>query len=191
MEVDFPIILFENSDDWEAWLETHHNNTEGIWLRFAKKSAPFKTVSYYDAVTAALCYGWIDGIVKKYDTNTFIQRFTPRKPRSQWSLINKERALKLIEDGLMKPSGLAAIEHSKKNGNWDKAYEPQSTILIPDDFLAGLNKNPDAAKFFQKLDSRNRYAFIHRLQAIKSEQKRAERIEIYIEMLNNKKKIYS
>jgi uncharacterized protein YdeI (YjbR/CyaY-like superfamily) len=190
MEIDFPVMLFESAEDWSDWLEVHHNSAMGLWIRIAKKAAAIQSVSYYDAVTAALCYGWIDGIAKKYDADSYVQRYTPRKPGSIWSLINKERALQLIEEGLMKPSGLAAIDRARKNGNWDKAYEPQSKIQIPEDLKAEFKYHPDAYKFFETLDSQNKYAILHRIQKTKSDSKRKEKIAEFIEMLLKKQKIY-
>lgn len=190
MPSEFPVILFDNSDSWDDWLAEHHSTAAGLWLQIAKKASRIKSVSYFDAVTVALCYGWIDGQLKKYDSDTFIQRFTPRKSGSQWSLINKERAILLIDVGKMKPAGFTAIERAKINGNWDKAYEPQRLITIPDDFQRELNNYPTAQTFFHNLDSRNRYAILHRIQNTRNELKRKEKIEQYIEMLLDKKKIY-
>jgi uncharacterized protein YdeI (YjbR/CyaY-like superfamily) len=190
MEIDFPILLFESPEDWAAWLDVHCNTAPGIWIQIAKKASRLKSVSYFDAVTIALCYGWIDGIAKKYDADSYVQRYTPRKPNSIWSLINKERALQLIEEGLMKPSGLAAIEKAKQNGNWDKAYEPQSKIEIPDDLMAELLRHPEAYTFFETLNSQNKYAILHRIHKTKTIEKRKDKIDEFIDMLLNKRKLY-
>lgn len=185
-----PVVLFETMETWGAWLEQYAGTT-GIWVRLAKKSSGVKSIDYFQALEVALCYGWIDGIKKTWDDVSWIQRFTPRKPASKWSKINKEKVLKLIEDGKMKPSGLAVIEISKKKGTWDNAYESQKNTKIPDDLQAELDKNPEAAEFFSSLKSVNRYAIIYRLQTARTPEIRAGRLASFIEMLNKKEKIHN
>ncbi len=185
-----PVVLFETMELWAAWLDQNAGTT-GIWVRLAKKNSGVKSIDYFQALEVALCYGWIDGIKKTWDDVSWVQRFTPRKPASKWSKINKEKVLKLIEDGKMKPSGLAVIEISKKKGTWDNAYESQRNTKIPDDLQAELDKNPEAADFFKTLRSVNRYAIIYRLQAARIPELRAKKLADYIEMLNRKEKIYN
>jgi uncharacterized protein YdeI (YjbR/CyaY-like superfamily) len=148
-------------------------------------------MSYEQAVEVALCFGWIDGLKKTFDDKTWIQRFSPRKPTSQWSKINREKALRLIEDGKMHPSGMATIEIAKTRGSWDNAYDSQKTATIPDDLLAELDKNPLAAEFFKSMESVNRYAIIYRLQTARNPETRTKKLAQFIEMLNKKEKIHN
>ncbi|MCI0390819.1 MAG: YdeI/OmpD-associated family protein [Acidobacteria bacterium] len=172
------------------WLDKNHTASSGVWLRLAKKTSGIKSVSYNEAVEAALCYGWIDGQKKSYDETTWLQKFTPRGVKSIWSKINKEKATQLIESGQMKPSGLKAIENAKQNGRWDEAYDSQSGATVPSDFQTALDRNAKAKAFFATLDSLNRYAILFRIQTAKKAETRTKRIEKFILMLEKKEKIY-
>jgi len=185
-----PVVLFETMETWGAWLE-QNGGTTGIWVRLAKKNSGVKSIDYFQVLEVALCYGWIDGIKKTWDDVSWVQRFTPRKPASKWSKINKEKVLKLIETGKMKPSGMATIEISKKKGTWDTAYDSQKNTTVPEDLQAELNKNPEAAAFFTSLNSVNRYAIIFRLQTTRTPELRAKKLAGFIEMLNKKEKIHN
>jgi uncharacterized protein YdeI (YjbR/CyaY-like superfamily) len=184
-----PVILFETEEIWAEWLCENLNCT-GVWVRLAKKSSGVKSIDYFQALEVALCYGWIDGIKKTWDDVSWIQRFSPRKPASKWSKINKEKVLKLIEAGKMEPSGMAVIEISKKKGTWDTAYDSQKNTKIPDDLQAELDKNPEAAEFFNSLKSVNKYAIIYRLQVSRNPEIRIKKLAGFIEMLNLRKKIH-
>ena len=188
-EKDLPTRAFKSRKEWEAWLERNHE-TPGIWLKFAKKSSGIPTVSYQEAVDVALCYGWIDGLMRSLDESFFIQRFTPRTSTSNWSMINRQKAEGFIAEGRMRPSGLRAIEVAKANGRWDKAYEGQREMAVPDDFAKALKKNPKARKFFDTLNSTNRYTVLYRIHDAKKPDTRARRIESFIAMLEEGKKIY-
>ena len=185
-----PVILFETEKMWADWL-AKNTNAPGLWVRIAKKGSAVKSVDYFQALEVALCYGWIDGIKKTWDDVSWIQRFTPRKPASKWSKINREKALKLIESGKMQPSGLAVIEISKMKGTWDTAYDSQKNTTVPDDLQAELDKNSEAAAFFTTLTSVNRYAIIYRLQTSRTPALRATKLAGFIEMLNKKEKIHN
>lgn len=187
---ELPVIIFKNKKEFIKWLDTNCTQTEGIWLRFAKKNSGIESVSYAEAVEASLCYGWIDGLVKKFDEYTYIQKFTPRRKKSGWSKINKNKALKLIKEGKMKPSGLAAIKEAKKNGNWKNAYLPQSELTEPYDLLKELNKNKEAKIFYKTLNSINRYAIIRGIQKANTKEKRKFIVEKFITMLNENRKLY-
>lgn len=187
---DLPIILFEDQNAWTKWLAKNHENEPGIWLRLAKKASGIDSVSYDQAVESALCYGWIDGQKKSYDNDTWIQKFTPRSPRSIWSKINREKVTTLIQNGRMKPAGLAAIERAKQNGQWDAAYDSARNMIVPDDFQAALDRNKKAGKFFAGLNATNRYAILFRIQTAKKAETRTRRIEQYIEMLEKNEKLY-
>lgn len=185
-----PVVLFETEESWAEWLNKNSDKS-GIWLRLAKKNSGIISISYEQAVEIGLCYGWIDSVKNTFDEKSWIQRFSPRKPASKWSKINKEKALKLIETGKMKPSGMATIEISKKKGTWDTAYDSQKNTTVPDDLQAELDKNPEAAAFFTSLNSVNRYAIIYRLQTARTPELRAKKLAGFIEMLNKKEKMHN
>jgi len=175
---------------WTRWLKRHHATASGVWLRMAKKDSGFPTVSYAEVLEAALCYGWIDGQRKSQDAQFFLQRFTPRTARSVWSKINRDKALKLIDEGRMQPAGLAEVERARADGRWDAAYDAQSIATVPPDLQAALDANPKAAAFFATLDSRNRYAVLFRTQGAKRPETRAKRIAQFVEMLAKGEKIH-
>jgi uncharacterized protein YdeI (YjbR/CyaY-like superfamily) len=185
-----PIMAFPSREAWAAWLNEHHTDSTGIWLALAKKGAGEAGVSYGDAVEVALCYGWIDGQAAKLDDRFWLQRFTPRRPRSVWSRVNRDRALALIARGEMRPAGLREVERAQVDGRWEAAYEPPSTMEVPDDLQAALASNPAAAAFFAALNRTNRYAILHRIHAAKKPETRARRIENFVVMLAEGKKLY-
>ncbi len=187
---DLPIIAFASSNAWETWLEKHHATANGLWLKIAKKGSGIDTVSYAEALDVALCYGWIDGQKASFDDHLWLQRFTPRRPRSKWSKVNRVKATELIKRGEMKPAGLREVERAKADGRWDAAYDAQSTATVPDDLRREFDKNEVARKYFSTLDSRNRYAILYQIQDAKKPETRARRIEKYVAMLNEQKKIY-
>jgi uncharacterized protein YdeI (YjbR/CyaY-like superfamily) len=187
---DLPVIPFESREAWEAWLEERHATSSGLWVKFAKKYSGIVSVSHADALDVALRHGWIDGQAAKFDENYWLQRFTPRRPRSKWSKINRDKVKQLIEQGEMKPAGLQEVERAKADGRWDAAYEAQSKATVPDDLQRELEKNDLAREFFATLDSRNRYAILYRIQDAKKPETRARRIEKYVAMLREHKTIY-
>jgi uncharacterized protein YdeI (YjbR/CyaY-like superfamily) len=171
-------------------LEDNHETSSGVWLRLAKKSSGRKSVSYAEALEVALCYGWIDGQGKGEDESYSLQKFTPRAKRSMWSRRNREKVLALIEAGRMKPAGLREIERAKEDGRWDAAYDSPSTMKVPDDLQAALNRDPRAKTFFESLDSRNRYAVLFRLQNAKRPETRSRRLEQFVGMLARGEKLH-
>jgi uncharacterized protein YdeI (YjbR/CyaY-like superfamily) len=187
---DIPILPFESQKDWDVWLEKNHATSSGVWLKLARKASGIKSVTYDEALEVALCYGWIDGQRKSHDETSFLQKFTPRGPRSIWSKINTDKAQRLIESGKMKPAGMKAVESARQDGRWDAAYAPQSKAAAPDDLQAALDRNVKAKVFFATLDSRNRYAILHRIHTAKKSETRAKRIEQFVRMLEKKEKIY-
>jgi uncharacterized protein YdeI (YjbR/CyaY-like superfamily) len=187
---DLPIISFASRDAWGMWLARNHATSTGLWLKFAKKGSGIDTVTYDQAVEIALCYGWIDGQVRSFDEYYYLQRFTPRRPRSKWSKINRQRATALIERGEMKPAGMREVERAKADGRWDAAYDAPSTATVPDDLRRELEKNEAAREFFATLDSRNRYAILYQIQDAKKPETRVRRIEKYVAMLNEHMKLY-
>jgi uncharacterized protein YdeI (YjbR/CyaY-like superfamily) len=154
-----------------------------VWLKLAKAASGIPTVSKQEAIDGALCYGWIDGQLKKFDANHWLTRFTPRRPGARWSQDNRERALALIKLGRMRPAGMRAIEQAKHAGRWEAAYAPQSKATVPKDLQSALDRSPRAKRHFDRLDSRNRYAILYRVQDAKKPETRAQRIEKYVTML--------
>ncbi len=185
-----PILLFANQQEWADWLDSYHPDSPGLWLRLAKKSSGMTSVTYDEAVEVALCYGWIDGQKKSLDAESWLQKFTPRRPKSIWSKVNTEKAQRLIEEGKMRPAGLRQVELAKQDGRWAAAYEPQSTSVVPGDLQTALEENAAAMNFFAALDGRNRYAILFRIQSAKQLATRARRIEQFIDMLANHEKLY-
>ena len=187
---DLPILLFPTPADWAAWLDDQAATSPGVWLQIAKKDAGHRSVTYAEALDVALCYGWIDGQKKPYDDQFWLQKFTPRGPKSMWSKVNRAKAEALIESGQMKPQGLAAIESARQDGRWDAAYDSQRTATVPDDLQAAFDSHPQAAAFFATLNSVNRYAILVRVQTAKTPATRAKRIEQFIQMLERGEKIH-
>ena len=178
-----PILGFENRAALEIWLKAEGRTSQGIWLKLAKKDAGHTSVSKAEAIDAALCFGWIDGQLDKYDAAHWLIRFTPRRPRSKWSERNRTRALELIAEGRMRPEGLAEIEAAKADGRWDAAYAPQSEAEVPPDLQTVLGANPKAAAFFATLKGANRYAILYRIGEAKRPETRAARIAKFVAML--------
>jgi uncharacterized protein YdeI (YjbR/CyaY-like superfamily) len=183
-------VPFASQSEWEDWLATNHATSEGVWIKFAKKGSEIESVDHAQALESALCYGWIDGQARAVDDRFFLQRFTPRRARSTWSRVNTEKAEGLERGGRMKPAGLAEMERARADGRWDAAYEPPSSIAVPDDLQRELNANPTAREFFATLESRNRYAILYRLQDAKTAETRARRLEKFVSMLKAREKIY-
>ena len=178
-----PTLPFATQAKWAAWLARHHGEQDGVWVKFAKKASGIPTVTFQEALDVALCWGWIDGQSRSLDEDWYLQRFTPRRARSTWSKRNRTKALELIEQGEMKPPGLAEVERAKANGRWDAAYDSPSTIQVPDDLREALDASPKAAALFAKLDSQNRYAILFRVHQAKRPETRANRIAQFVEQL--------
>jgi uncharacterized protein YdeI (YjbR/CyaY-like superfamily) len=186
-----PILLFADQDAFEAWLAQNGNTSRGIWLQLVKKGADVaSTLTYAGAVEAALLYGWIDGQRKAFDAATWLQRFTPRGKASIWSKINRDKAEELIRAGRMQAAGLAEVERAKADGRWEQAYDSARTMEVPADLHAALETHPQAKAFFEQLDRTNRYAILFRLQTAKKAETRAKRLEQFVTMLEEGKKIY-
>ncbi len=154
-----------------GWLDENAATSKGLWLKIAKKGLSIQSVSYPEA----LCQGWIDGQKASFDERLWLQRFIPRKPRSSWSKVNRQKVTELVQRGKMKPRGLEEVERAKRDGRWDAAYDAQSAATVPDDLRRRLDDNPQASAFFATLDSRNRYAILHRIQEAKKPETRVRR----------------
>ena len=180
---ELPQIAFASDAEWEAWLEEHHAASPGVAVKIAKKASGIPTVAYPEVLEIAICFGWIDGRRNALDDRYFLQRFTPRRARSRWSRINREKAEQLIAAGRMRPAGLAEVERARADGRWDAAYEGQRSIAIPDDLQRELEARPQAKAFFAQLNSQNRYAILYRLHDAKRAETRARRLEKFVAML--------
>ena len=181
---------FASREAWEAFLEGQHATSEGLWLKIAKKGSGIESVTYDQAVEVALCYGWIDGQVRKYNEDYYLQRFTPRRSRSKWSKVNRKKVTELIKRGEMKAAGLREVERAKADGRWDAAYDSPRTAMVPADLQRELEKNEQARRFFSELDGRNRYAILYQIQDAKRPETREKRIAKYVAMLAERKKPY-
>jgi uncharacterized protein YdeI (YjbR/CyaY-like superfamily) len=183
-------LLFSQQKEWAAWLRRNHDKSPGVWVRLAKKASGIQSVSYGEALEAALCHGWIDAKKKGESETTWLQQFTPRTSKSIWSKINREKALALVEAGRMKPAGLAQIERAKKDGRWEAAYDSPSSASAPPELQAALDQNARAKAFYATLNSQNRYAILFRIQTAKKPETRAKRIQRFVEMLEKNEKLH-
>jgi uncharacterized protein YdeI (YjbR/CyaY-like superfamily) len=190
MAADLQVVHFPSPGDLEAWLEEHHDGSEGLWLKIAKKDSGVKSVNYAEALELALCFGWIDSQKKGFDERFFLQRFTPRRPRGKWSRINRDKAQELVAAGRMRPAGLAEVEAAKADGRWAAAYEGQRNAKVPEDLQRELDRNAPAREFFAGLDSANRYAIVYRLNEAKKPETRERRLRRFIAMLERGEKVH-
>jgi uncharacterized protein YdeI (YjbR/CyaY-like superfamily) len=184
---ELPIVQVPDQSGWRDWLRANHDSQDGAWLKFAKKGSPTATVSYAQALEEALCFGWIDGQVRRHDEHFYLQRFTPRRTRSKWSKNNVEKTERLIADGRMHPAGLAQVEAAKADGRWEAAYPAQSQAEVPEDLQRAFDANPPANEFFATLTGSTRYAFLYRLHNVRTPDARANRIARYIELLSERR----
>ncbi len=184
-EQDLPILELPDSAAWASWLDA--NRSAGVWLKIAKKGSPKTTVTQAEAIDEAICHGWIDGQLRSHDEHFFLQRFTPRRPRSRWSAVNRERARRLIAEGRMTSAGLAAYQAAEADGRLADAYAPQSKATVPEDLKAALHEHPEANEFFRTLGAVERYRFLYRLHHTRDPKRRAERIAHYIELLSQRR----
>lgn len=178
---DLPTMLFTSSAEWERWLVANHDRSRGLWLKLAKGGTA--ALTYAQALEVALLFGWIDGQKGKLDAAFWLQKFTPRGPKSRWSKANRAAAIRLTKEGRMHAAGLAAIEAAKADGRWAAAYDSQSRASVPSDLQRALESNHAARGFFDTLDSHNRYAILYRVNDAKKPETRAKRIATYVQML--------
>lgn len=165
-------------EEWRAWLAAHHATSSGVFLRIPKKGA----FTYDAALDVALAWGWIDSQKKALDATAWLQRFTPRTAKSPWSKRNRVKAEALLAAGTLEAPGLAEVERAKRDGRWESAYDGPRTATVPDDLAAALGKNARARKFFETLDSANRFAILYRVQEAKKPETRTERIAKFVAM---------
>lgn len=185
-----PIMAFKDGSALERWLAGQPTGSPGLCIKFAKRDSGILSVSRSEAIDAALCHGWIDGQLDKYDDQHWLIRFTPRKARSKWSQVNRARATELIDAGRMRAGGLAQIEAAKADGRWDAAYASASKAEVPPDLQVALDQNPEAAAFFATLTGASRYAILYRIGAVKKPETRARKIAGFIDMLNRRETVH-
>jgi uncharacterized protein YdeI (YjbR/CyaY-like superfamily) len=183
-------VFFQGPEGLEAWLEANGEASDGVWVKMAKKHTGIPSLNWARAVEVALCFGWIDGQSRRIDDDWYLQRFTPRRPKSTWSKINREKVQALTAAGRMRPSGLAEVERAKADGRWDAAYDSMTTASVPDDLARALDE-AGLSEAFANLDSRNRYAILHRVQTARKPETRARRIAKYVGMLEAGERPYS
>lgn len=184
------MLAFASQAEWEAWLDAEHAASDGVWVKFAKKGSGVESVTYAEALDVALCYGWIDSQVKAHDERFYLQKFTPRRSRSKWSQINRDKVERLIAEGRMRPAGLAQVELAKADGRWDAAYASPATIEVPQDLQAALEASPRAAEFWAGLNKANRYAIVYGLEDAKKPETRERRLAKFVGMLERGEKLY-
>jgi uncharacterized protein YdeI (YjbR/CyaY-like superfamily) len=189
-KAELPILHFPTANDLDKWLEEHHTDPTGFWLKIAKKNKGVTSVTYAEAVQLALAYGWIDGQANLFDDQFYLVKYTPRRPRSIWSKRNVDFVANLIKEGKMKPSGLAQVEAAKADGRWAQAYDSPKDMTVPEDFLKELAKDPKAMAFFASLNKSNTYAIAFRLRTAKKPETRERRMQKFLEMMKKGQKLY-
>ncbi|MGB3307663.1 MAG: YdeI/OmpD-associated family protein [Thermomicrobiales bacterium] len=180
---DIPILSFASAEEFEQWLAEHQAATDGLWIKIAKKASGIASVTYDEALDVALCYGWIDGQKKTHDDAFFLQKFTPRRPRSLWSKRNIGKVAVLMEAGRMQPAGLAEVEAARKDGRWEAAYDSPKDMVVPDDFLEAVRGNPQTQAYFESLNKSSVYAIGWRLATAKTPATRQRRFDKLLAML--------
>jgi uncharacterized protein YdeI (YjbR/CyaY-like superfamily) len=183
-------IYPESAAEWREWLHAHHDDRPGVRLALAKKGSGLPSPDWDQAVRVALCFGWIDGRRNALDETHFLQSFTPRKPRSTWSQRNRDLVAELIASGDMTAAGMLEVDRAKADGRWDAAYQRVSDKTLPEDLAAALAANPEAAAFFAKLTSQNRFAIVFRTSNARRPETRARRIADFVAMLERHETVY-
>ncbi len=181
---------FANASAWAAWLAEHHATADGLWLRFFRKDTGKQTFSHAEALEEALCWGWIDGQARPCDEQSWLQRFTPRRPRSAWSKRNRDYVARLEREGRMQPAGLAQVEAAKRDGRWDRAYDSPANAEVPADFLRALARHKGALAFFRTVNRANLFAIAYRLQTAKRPETRARRLAQLVQLMKDGRKIH-
>lgn len=187
---ELPILHFQSTKELEAWLKKNYAQTEGFWLKIAKKNKGVTSVTYAEAVQLGLCYGWIDGQANTFDDQFYLVKYTPRRARSIWSKRNVDFVANLIKEGKMQPSGLAQVEAAKADGRWDQAYDSPKDMKAPEDFIKELAKEPKALAFFEGLSKTNKYAIAFRLHTAKKPETRERRKQQFLAMMRKGDKIF-
>ena len=179
------VFEFPHYPSWLAWLDKNHIQQESVWVKLAKKKSGIASISYEEGREGAIIYGWIDGLINGYDDQYYLIKFSPRRPRSNWSKINRGIAEQLIAEKRMKPAGVRQVDLAKEDGRWDTAYDSPATIQVPEELTRLLATDPTARQNFDSLNSTNRYAFLYRIQNAKRAETKQRHIESAFQMLRN------
>jgi uncharacterized protein YdeI (YjbR/CyaY-like superfamily) len=182
-------LYINNRKDWRKWLKENHKTSDGIWLIYYKKHTGKPRIPYDDAVEEALCFGWIDSIVKRIDDERFIQKFTPRKDKSSWSESNKKRVAKMIKQKRMTKAGLDRINAAKANGQWDKVIKVEKDFEMPEELSQMLSTNNKANEFFRSLSPSHQKQYILWIATAKRNETRLKRAKEAISLLKKKQKL--
>ncbi|MEV7405291.1 YdeI/OmpD-associated family protein [Streptomyces sp. NPDC091267] len=182
-------LPFQEAGRLEAWLEKHHADRTGLWLKIAKRSSGVRSVTAAEVIDIALCFGWIDGQRKSLDEVYYLQRITPRRPRSTWSQVNVEKVEALLAAGRMREAGLAQVEAARSDGRWDAAYPSQRTATVPADLAAALEADEAARRFYEQLGRTDRYLVIMRLMTARTPEVRAARLRRAVAALREGRKV--
>ena len=182
------LISFKSREEWRDWLQSNHDKETGIWMIFFKKSTK-PAIDYESAVEEALCFGWIDSIIRKIDERRYARKFTPRKETSKWSELNKSRVERLIKNGRMTDIGMAKIKAAQQSGHWYQSARPDISFEIPPAFRQALQQNPEANEFFQKLAPSYQKQFIGWIKVAKRQETMEKRIAESIRLLENGEKL--
>ena len=182
---DLPVLAFAGQAELEEWLDAEHQRAPGIYVRLAKKGSGVPSVTYPELVESVLCFGWIDGISRRVDDRFYVQRITPRRPRSVWSQKNVEAVAALTDAGRMRPAGLAAVAAAQADGRWERAYPGAAAMTVPDDLAAALAADPAAQRSFDALGATGRYALLWRVHTAATARTRANRIAAAVAALGH------
>lgn len=181
---------FKNAQGFNKWLKAHHGSEGEVWIKIHKVGSGLASITPKEAIDVALCWGWIDAVRKACDDKSYLQRYTPRGPKSIWSQINVANVARLIEEGRMTEHGLKQVELAKADGRWDRAYASGKDMALPEDLLAALQAEPKARKTLARLNAQNRYALAFRLHNMKTEAGRKKKIAAFVQMFKNGETIY-
>lgn len=182
------IVAFASPEELNTWLKVYHATESELWVKVFKKKTGIPSVTWNDIVLETLCWGWIDGIRKSLDEYAYLQRITPRKPRSDWSKKNTEHVERLIKEGRMEEPGMEQVRAAQADGRWENAYAPASEMSVPDDFVVALDHHPVAKTFYETLNKSSRYAITHGLTTAKKAETRQRRFDKFMDMLNREEK---
>lgn len=172
-----PVHSFKNAKELHGWFSQNHTQKTAFWIRYYKKDSNKPTIVHSEAVDEALCWGWIDGLANRYDEESWLVRFTPRRPKSVWSKINVAKVERLTAEGRMNPEGQQHVDRAKSDGRWEAAYGGQATIPLPDEFISLLKTDPQTWEFYQSLNKANKYAIAHRIATAVGEEKKRLRMQ--------------
>ena len=181
---------FADADAFYGWLSQHHDRQDEVWIKIHKLASGLPSITPVQAIDVVLCWGWIDGVKKSFDAQSYLQRYTPRTKKSIWSQINFANVARLIDEGRMTPHGLREVEAAKADGRWDRAYGSGKGMKIPEDLQAAIDASPEAKAMLGRLTEQNRFALAFRTHNMKTPAGRQKKIESFVAMLERGETIY-